>query len=361
MEFWVDIPDTQAVTKAECPKCGTQYEIAKTLNDGDTFGLSVMMKPPAPVDFIKLDLPTQAHVDFEERVEKLRHDLVCSLGIPREYLEPSLTHIAETVVKHEDENKIQKRFVNEEDAGPAKALSQHDPYAIVDTPNPNGRAICEPILTYHGTGSLFLPHGSKLTDCMGTPIFETYEEARFHGHGANCVVGAMAIKPGVAGNIDCHVITGVDGYERGLLTADNPFPGMGGAELKDGVLVTGERPEMPNLGAILDRREGMRPDSTIQRQIDEEAVNALVSAHGFREWVEQQPKPWKSAFIMDQLGIKIVAAEREGGTLAMVLSYREKRMFVAVCRGRITLYRHEDEDGHLQLPELTENYEWEWK
>lgn len=170
---------------------------------------------------------------------------------------------ASAIDREEYLDRDKERFRPGASAGAPRGLMDHDPYAIVERPNPNGRAMVEAILTWDGDWSKLspnepepftIPSGSKLIDTRGIPFFETYQDAVFEGGAGNVIVGALAVRPGSKGNVDCHVLYGVQGYPYGHVRADNPFPGMGGADERDGVLVVGNGPPRPKLEAILDGR-----------------------------------------------------------------------------------------------------------
>ncbi len=144
-------------------------------------------------------------------------------------------------------------------SGPAKMLFGHDPYAETP-PHDDGRAIA----TFHlstDAGMHPLQMGTAIDVRVGAEIvvFLTTEPCVVRPE-MDTIVGGRARNPGSVGNLDIHMPAGIAGLPA--VRVDNPFPGMGGADVtSDGTLLV-RRPHRPKTDRLLGEEA---PETTSDR------------------------------------------------------------------------------------------------
>lgn len=220
---------------------------------------------------------------------------------------------------------------------PPKSLLDHDPYEIVETPNPNGKALVEAILTWEGEfdpDDVPVPRGSILIDAKGTPLFETTDEVVFQSKGAH-VVGAMAIESGARFNVDCHTVVAVRGLPVSLVRADNPFPGQGGADVVDGALVTGGEPPRPNLERV--RARAGQAETHESEQIALRLLRSIVDDGAVQDLPEKWPNIVRSVNAADRFNepIRLAGMQVSGSLTVISVKHEGDRLDLAFRGSRL--------------------------
>jgi hypothetical protein len=241
-----------------------------------------------------------------------------------------------------------KRFIDPKDAGPAKVLTDHDPYEVVERPNPNGCAMVEAILTWDGSdpgpenivdGIFVVPERSVLLDADRVGRFWLTQDAAFVGGPGDVIVGAIAIEPGVQGNVDCHTLIAVRGYPGRALRADNPYPAMGGADIVNGALVTGGGPPRPKLEEI---RANQR-----NQALHEGDLLALKLLGGLGVMRLELPGKWPNIVVSAVTAkrfnapIRLVTVMKDSGATLVLLEHEGDRIGLAFRHGKLTSVREE--------------------